>query len=83
MDEKNNGGSAFPDFKQTGISARDYFAAKALVAVLAQQTDGIAERFPDGNFRHPKDPGLYITTAQWWAEQAYQIADAMLSERAK
>jgi hypothetical protein len=35
MDEKNNGGSAFPDFKQTGISARDYFAAAALQGMMS------------------------------------------------
>lgn len=36
MDEKNNGGSAFPDFKQTGMTLRDYFAAKAMQALVSK-----------------------------------------------
>jgi hypothetical protein len=40
MDEKNNGGSAFPDFKQTGITARDYLAAKAMQALMSKALVG-------------------------------------------
>lgn len=65
----------------TGMKLRDYFAAQALPAVLAQETDGITERYPNGPFMHPEYQGHRMTTAQWWAEQAYQIADAMLAAR--
>lgn len=34
--DKQTGGSAFPDFKQEGMTLRDYFAAKAMPALIEQ-----------------------------------------------
>jgi hypothetical protein len=34
MSNENSGGSAFPDFRQDGMTLRDYFAAKAMAAML-------------------------------------------------
>lgn len=90
MDQNNNGGAAFPQhgwsrdpeankFMQDkgGMTLRDYFAAQALPAILAQSDDGITARAPNGKF----SDGTRV--ADWWAQTAYQIADAMLAERAK
>jgi hypothetical protein len=89
MEQKNNGGAAFPDpgraqsakqretLTDTGMTLRDYFAAQALPAILAQSDDGITARAPTGKF----SDGTRV--ADWWAQTAYQIADAMLAERAK
>ena len=71
---KKNGGPAFPnesDFgvsdKSCGMSLRDYFAAAAIPECFSlvrdnERTDGAAERI---------------------ARMAYELADAMLAERAK
>lgn len=79
MDDKKTGGAAFPDpgraqsAKQreiiidTGMTMRDYFAAKALVAL----------------FTHAavmREDALPVEQA---AKVAYRYADAMLLERAK
>lgn len=79
----NDGGMAFPGFIYTeghgqhrknadgeweafssGMSLRDYFAAKALQGMLAQ----------------PVQPQ---SGADMFARDAYSVADAMISERAK
>jgi len=75
MDEKNNGGSAFPDFKQTGMSLRDYFAAKFADAIHRSTMYSITA--PDTG-RH-----CYTQPAAQTAQQAYELADAMIAERAK
>lgn len=82
-----NGGSAFPTdgFKyslehgdhQTGMSLRDYFAAKALPAIISassagQHSAGVARGMP---------PDATIEDAI--AADAYAIADAMLLARDK
>lgn len=36
MSAKETGGSAFPDFKQADMTLRDYFAAKAMQALLSK-----------------------------------------------
>lgn len=80
MSTLNNGGPAFPyvgqQYKEhgTGMTLRDYFAAKALAAVF---TDAMAEaREGSGLFQDPD-----------WREgialDAYKYADAMLAERQK
>jgi hypothetical protein len=63
----NTGGSAFPDFKQTGITARDYFAAKALPGIVTAIMADECHNWKPADFAH----------------EAYQIADAMIAERAK
>ena len=93
MSTKDTGGSAFPNtatvigpnfdpFKgvnlelgQTnqyidmGMSLRDYFAAKAMQTIV-----GLS---PGGHFSPSEKVGEYM------ARKSYQIADAMLAERAK
>lgn len=83
MSEKD-GGPAFPGFdyidqhgkkNPEGMTLRDYFAAKALAAMLSSELilnasdDAIKARD--------------ITRAEWLADQSYKFADAMLLERAK
>lgn len=54
------------------MTLRDYFAGKAIPAVLAQ---------PDGGISNWTT--ISTTWPQIWAQEAYLIADAMLAERAK
>ena len=90
MDQKNNGGAAFPQHgwsrdpeankymqDKGGMTLRDYFAAQALPAILSVPDDGIQAWSPTAT------SGSSITAAEAWAKNAYQIADAMLAERAK
>jgi hypothetical protein len=86
---KETGGAAFPHDEHLdsstsmihvpsqGMTLRDYFAAKALPAILAQEDNGIQAWQPDAT------GGSSITAAEAWARDAYKIADAMLAERAK
>lgn len=76
MSTKDYGGPAFPTLMETrahnaehmpmthGMTLRDYFAAKAMHAVMV------------GPFPGSHDAGDF-------ARHAYEIADAMLAERAK
>lgn len=81
MSAREHGGSAFPVvenfdelrgetimYPQSGMTMRDYFAARAMQGMFASDTDQqpvVQEHFP---FR---------------ANAAYAMADAMLAERAK
>ncbi len=69
---KETGGGAFPHGNpfdiQTGMTLRDYFAAKALIGVLALIAEG-AHTVPSD------DP------QKGAAEEAYKLADAMLRAR--
>ena len=70
-----NGGLAFPDSDgQTGITLRDYFAAKAMVSLikLGPSTNALT----DGNEKN-------LTYAEWIAKKSYYMAAAMLAEREK
>lgn len=66
--------SSVADFQFMGLSLRDYFAAKALPIV--------AERF---NMQFDEDGSRCISpmSFQSIAHDAYQLADAMMQERAK
>lgn len=66
---KPDGGSAFPDFKQDGMSLRDYFAGQAMQGILAQP--GMALDIDGG------------ILGKQHASLAYAIADAMITERTK
>ena len=75
MSIKDNGGPAFPetcgDQIVPGMTLRDYFAAKALQGLIGRVwVDEKTGRVPDNVF-------------DLWAEASYQVADAMLAERAK
>ena len=77
MSARDTGGPAFPreDYQlngaggQEGISARDYFAAKAMQAAIT----GHISYYGHDNYWNPKDIASY----------ALEVADAMLAERAK
>jgi hypothetical protein len=81
MDEKNNGGPAFPEqlavtptgdtySGHEGMTLRDYFAAQALPGFLST-----CEREPGG--------ATSSLDASAIARASYELADAMLAERAK
>ena len=69
---KDTGGPAFPQTYQTceehmvGMTLRDYFAAKAMQALIASPRGT-----PDGR----------DVTDQYYAKNAYIMADAMLKAR--
>lgn len=65
MDEKNNGGSAFPDFKQDGMTLRDYFAAQAMAPMVQNRMVGSSQYGNEVEI----------------AARAYEIADAMIRAR--
>lgn len=77
-----NGGPAFPHpvpvgawgDPEQGMSLRDYFAAKALPALLVTP-------FTWGELGYVPKSGR--SNAQHYAAHAYELADAMLAERAK
>jgi hypothetical protein len=73
----NTGGPAFPSspssthFSSSGMTLRDYFAAKAMQGLIARESTGAF------NFEtHPDDPWR---VAMW----AYDVADQMLKVREK
>jgi len=76
----NDGGPAFPrasnpeaaDFRQVGMSLRDYFAAVALQGMAAEMVKG---GYPTDNFIEG------FRERELIAETAYRLADAMLQER--
>ncbi len=58
----------------TGLSLRDYFAAKAMVGLISnKQCSDLADSACERG----------STRAGYFASQAYQFADAMLLERSK
>lgn len=85
MSKENNGGPAFPtdNEKQTGpntwhhsgMSLRDYFAAKAMQALIAQNSAEICELTPEGRLIRPSSVAI--------PPLAYKYADAMLEAREK
>ena len=66
---KNDGGQAFPDETNYGLSIRDWFAGMALIAVAIDHV-GI-----DLALRDDAQGTVY--------EMAYRAADAMIAERGK
>ena len=76
MSEIDNGGTAFPNGIDHGMSLRDYFAAKAMNAVLANNGGAVQANSACGW-------SLCNCTFSDVAEFSYQVADAMLAEREK
>lgn len=80
---KPDGGPAFPtDMERNGllerhqgVTVRDYFAAKAMAALLSQMTLGNQGQMCA--MYDPNDPGMATTLAHL----SYQAADAMIAER--
>jgi hypothetical protein len=66
--KKDNGGAAFPDEQQDGMTLRDYFAGMALQGILA-------------SFANPLSNGPAEVSVEDHAGGAYKIADAMLKAR--
>jgi hypothetical protein len=63
-----DGGPAFPvKYQSGGMTLRDYFAGQALAGFLAAHAG----------------QGVSLPEDDWSATRAYEIADAMLAERAK
>ena len=63
---------AFPDESNFGISIRDYFAAKAMQVVYEKNWD----MFMNETFETPEE------VVSGTANDAYELADAMLKARA-
>lgn len=82
---KKKGGSAFPHDRPamsgsfgTGMTLRDYFAAKAMDRLIAR-----AERQMSANVADGTSMDDWECYYEYIAEQSYLIADAMLEERDK
>lgn len=85
MSKHNDGGTAFPvpnlqDHEEfNGMSLRDYFAAKCCAAMVSTiQNDGDYTRLRNIALCH--DLG---SVSEFFAQEAYKQADALLKERAK
>jgi hypothetical protein len=88
MNQKNNGGPAFPNVPDgagkewqdwdMGMTLRDYFAAKIAAAQSVATSADTSYMMPDYAY-----PDGEQTVAQKIAANAYAVADALLAERAK
>jgi hypothetical protein len=83
MNQKNNGGAAFPlkealTSDNEGMTLRDYFAAKIAAAQSVATSADTSYMMPDYAY-----PDGEQTVAQKIAANAYAVADALLAERAK
>ena len=82
-DESKAGGPAFPQktdstLSYSGMTLRDYFAAKAMAAILQSGTWGPQT----ADALHYEDDQEFVgNKAACLAEGAYQMADAMLKAR--
>jgi hypothetical protein len=75
--EKTENPGAFPsdwDIK-SGMTLRDYFAAKAMQAILTHENIGLYLKESGAKTMEDGDRGISITS--------YRLADAMLKERQK
>ena len=64
------------DLKSDGMDLRDYFAAKAMVAILAEEMRTYkALEFTDNGEEIPS------TDLKWISHRAYYMADAMMESR--
>jgi len=62
-----------------GMTLRDAIAIAALPSILAVQDGGIQSHGPRSHMSATSE----TRAGELWAEQAYQMADFMLAERAK
>jgi hypothetical protein len=84
MNQKNNGGAAFPlkealTSDNEGMTLRDYFAAQCCAAMVSTVRD---DRDYD-RLRMIAEAHDLGSVSQFFAQEAYKQADAMLAERAK
>lgn len=90
--EINTGGSAFPTTQYSqhirptgyaqGMTLRDYFAAKAVQAIIAKNPPLTQFEMGDGSLAGPTDNQLE-SLSNAVADGAYSYADAMLAAREK
>lgn len=85
MSNTNTGGPAFPNTaftssrnEQQGMTLRDYFAAKAMAAII--QSGKFGPQTADA-LHYEDDQQFVENRAACLAEGAYQMADAMLKAR--
>lgn len=86
LDDQRDGGPAFPIFTpdipvsgSPGISVRDYFAAKAMQAMISNSF--VAEKLFEAKLQMtPEGQAAFDTNIM--PKTAYRHADAMLKERA-
>ncbi|WP_407971428.1 hypothetical protein ACJ51O_07975 [Burkholderia pyrrocinia] len=87
MNEINDGGPAFPEVPgdrngyegKSGMTLRDYFAAKALAGMLAEPLSDDTE--PGSIFFTPNFDKEHAQPGDRIAAAAYVLADAMLRAR--
>lgn len=87
----NNDADKFYNWIEKGITIRDYFAAKAMQAFIQASTTLPADdelNFTNihylglgGQVQITRDDGHRYTYPEWFAQDAYLMADAMLKER--
>jgi len=70
----NTGNSTWSLQPTDGMTLRDWFAGQALPAIISATSAGQHQ---------PLMPGNGVTLIQAMARDAYDLADAMLAERAK
>lgn len=75
--KKTDGGPAFPvvsnyDALATGMTLRDYFAAKAMVGILHDWTEVVRDAMAESTTTE---------RIKYLAKRSYDIADAMLKAR--
>lgn len=94
IDTINNGGPAFPgirieagdnynppkQFHRSGMSLRDYFAAKAMLALLTHHGGYTGDEAHQSSIPCLREDVLDVDSL---AQYAYSQADAMLAERWK
>jgi prophage regulatory protein len=73
----NEGGPAFPGYGETGMTLRDYFAAKAMQAHAAAQWASYYTATTNGNEFSP----FNVFNESDLADMAYDVADQMIKAR--
>lgn len=77
LDTYGGGEPYIAETNEEGMSLRDYFAAKALQAIISTHQPSAPEKLSDSNRAETLDQ------YECFSVTAYLIADAMLKERAK
>lgn len=89
---RDNGGPAFPVTEEQGpseygsgpgMTQLDYFAAKALVGILAGIRAGEPDLYYMNQRPTPQQAFIPFSHAELYAKAAYQLGRAMIAERDK
>ena len=86
MSEINTGGPAFPPSNPGyahGMTLRDYFAAKAMQAIIATEraSEFVDDEGYEMDYSEEGSTGTLFIHTNFLAEEAYSIADNMLAAR--